>query len=244
MNNLTISIFGNQIFFEIMRELKLFSQFKIKHYENLDLCVKDADKGNQLVVFFTNPFNTIKIDNFPSILIIESSNPINKLSGDLNVQLKMPFRILDFKKKIISLISKNEFKKNSLIHLNDYIIDKNERKIKKDNLELKLSEKEVNFLILFSKNKEPISRNFVLKNVWKYSEETETHTVETHIHRLRKKILDKFNDKNFIKNNNKGYYIWKKIHEILSPEIYFLQNIKNVLLDPEKEKEVIKEKES
>ena len=207
MNNLTISIFGNQIFFEIMRELKLFSQFKIKHYENLDLCIKDADKENQLVVFFTNPFNTIKIDNFPSILIIESSNPINKLSGDLNVQLKMPFRILDFKKKIISLISKNEFKKNSLIHLNDYIIDKNERKIKKDNLELKLSEKEVNFLILFSKNKEPISRNFVLKNVWKYSEEAETHTVETHIHRLRKKILDKFNDKNFIKNNNKGYYI-------------------------------------
>ena len=207
MNNLTISIFGNQIFFEIMRELKLFSQFKIKHYENLDLCIKDADKENQLVVFFTNPFNTIKIDNFPSILIIESSNPINKLSGDLNVQLKMPFRILDFKKKIISLISKNEFKKNSLIHLNDYIIDKNERKIKKDNLELKLSEKEVNFLILFSKNKEPISRNFVLKNVWKYSSETETHTVETHIHRLRKKFLDKFNDKNFIKNNNKGYYI-------------------------------------
>ena len=207
MNNLTISIFGNQIFFEIMRELKLFSQFKIKHYENLDLCIKDADKENQLVVFFTNPFNTIKIDNFPSILINESSNSINKLYGDLNVQLKMPFRILDFKKKIISLISKNEFKKNSLIHLNDYIIDKNERKIKKDNLELKLSEKEVNFLILFSKNKEPISRNFVLKNVWKYSEETETHTVETHIHRLRKKILDKFNDKNFIKNNNKGYYI-------------------------------------
>ena len=207
MTNLTISIFGNKIFFEIMRELKLFSQFKIKHYENLDLCVKDADKGNQLVVFFTNPSNTIKIDNFPSILIIEPSNPINKLSGDLNVQLKMPFRILDFKKKIISLISKNEFKKNSLIHLNDYIIDKNERKIKKDNLELKLSEKEVNFLISFSKNKEPISRNFVLKNVWKYSEETETHTVETHIHRLRKKILDKFNDKNFIKNNNKGYYI-------------------------------------
>ena len=119
----------------------------------------------------------------------------------------MPFRILDFKKKIISLISKNEFKKNSLIHLSDYIIDKNERKIKKNNLELKLSEKEDDFLILFSKNKEPISRNFVLKNVWKYSEETETHTVETHIHRLRKKILDKFNDKNFIKNNNKGYYI-------------------------------------
>ena len=103
----------------------------------------------------------------------------------------MPFKILDFKKKITSLIAKNEFKKNSLINLDDYIIDKNERKIKKNNLELQLSEKEVNFLILFSKNAKPINRNFVLKNVWKYSEESETHTVETHIHRLRKKIFEK-----------------------------------------------------
>ena len=47
----------------------------------------------------------------------------------------------------------------------------------------------------------------VLKSVWKYSEASETHTVETHIHRLRKKILEIFNDNNFIKNNNNGYYI-------------------------------------
>ena len=88
-----------------------------------------------------------------------------------------------------------------------YTIDKNERKIKKDDLELQLTEKEVNFLILFSKNNKPLSRNFVLKNVWNYSLKSETHTIETHIHRLRKKIFQKFNDDNFIKNNNKGYYI-------------------------------------
>ena len=128
-------------------------------------------------------------------------------SYELRDQLNMPFSILEFEKKVIALIAKNEFKKNSLIQLKDYIIDKNERKIKKNNLELQLSEKEINFLILFSKSKEPISRNLVLTNVWKYSLESETHTVETHIHRLRKKILKKFGDNNFIKNNNKGYYI-------------------------------------
>ena len=80
-------------------------------------------------------------------------------------------------------------------------------RLKKNDSELKLSEKEINFLILFSKSKKPISRNLVLKNVWNYSLESETHTVETHIHRLRKKILKKFGDNNFIKNNNKGYYI-------------------------------------
>ena len=91
--------------------------------------------------------------------------------------------------------------------MNDYILDKNERKIKKKNLELQLSEKEINFLILFSKTTKPISRNLVLKKVWNYSEKTETHTIETHIHRLRKKILEKFNDNDFIKNNSQGYYI-------------------------------------
>ena len=95
---------------------------------------------------------------------------------------------------------------------------------------------------MFSESKEAISRSLVLKNVWNYSSESETHTVETHIHRLRKKILKKFGDNNFIKNTNKGYYIWKKDQEILSPEIYFLQNIESVLLDLKKEKEVIKEK--
>jgi DNA-binding response OmpR family regulator len=104
-------------------------------------------------------------------------------------------------------MAKNEFKKNSLIKLKSYVIDKNERKIKKNDLELQLSEKETDFLILFSKSQQPITKNFVLKNVWNYSIKSETHTVETHIHRLRKKILEKFGDKDFIKNNSKGYYI-------------------------------------
>ena len=212
MNNLTISIFGNKSFLEIINEIKLFSKFKIKYYENLDLCVKDAEKQNLLTVFFVNEknksfFTKNKINSFPSILIVESSIPKDMLSNGFSEQINMPFTILEFEKKVISLIAKNEYKKNSLIHLNDYIIDKHERKIKKNNLEVKLSEKEINFLILFSKSKKPISRNLVLKKVWHYSSESETHTVETHIHRLRKKILEKFNDNNFIKNNNKGYYI-------------------------------------
>ena len=212
MNNHTISIFGSKIFLEIINEVKLFSRFKIKFYDNLDLCIKDAEKESQLVVFFVNELNKnflnkIKINNFPLILVVESPVTKNKLSGELIEQLDMPFTIFDFKKKIISLIAKNEFKKNSLIHLSGYIIDKNERKIKKDNLELQLSEKEINFLILFSKTEQPISKNLVLKSVWNYSKETETHTVETHIHRLRKKISEKFGDDAFIKNNSKGYYI-------------------------------------
>ena len=212
MSNLTISIFGSKIFVDIISEIKFFSKFKIQYYEDLDLCIQNAEKHNQLVVFFPkeiniNFYDKIKECNFPLILIGKSLKSLKQLSGSLQEQFKIPFSIIDFEKKITLLFAKNEFKKNSLIKLNDYIIDKNERKIKKNNLEIQLSEKEVNFLILFSVNKEPISRNLVLKKVWKYSQETETHTVETHIHRLRKKILEKFGDSNFIKNNNKGYYI-------------------------------------
>ena len=212
MTNSTISIFGNKIFLEIINEIKLFSKFKIQYYEDLNLCEQDAEKHNTLAIFFVgkkdiSSFRKNKINNFPSILITESSIPKSMFSSELREQLKMPFTILEFEKKVISLLAKNEFRKNSLIQLDDYIIDKNERKIKKNDLELQLSEKEINFLILFSKNKEPISRNLVLKNVWHYSSKTETHTVETHIHRLRKKILEKFGDNNFIKNNSKGYYI-------------------------------------
>ena len=208
----TISIFGNKIFSEILNEMKLFSKYKVKYYDDIDLCVKDAENKNHLVVFFVvelskNFFSEIKKKNFPLILVGESSVLKNIVSGEIESKLNMPFTILDFKKKVVTVVAKNEFKKNSLINLNDYIIDKNERKIKKNNLELQLSEKEISFLILFSESKEPISRSLVLKNVWNYSSESETHTVETHIHRLRKKILKKFGDNNFIKNNNKGYYI-------------------------------------
>ena len=212
MNKLTISIFGSQIFSEIINEIKLFTKFKLKFYNNLDLCTKEAAIHNQLVVYFiseTNKKYYKKIENnsFPFIVIAKSSIPRKILLCDFVEQLNVPFRILDLEKKIDSLLAKYKFKKSSLIDLCGYMIDKNERKIKKNNLELRLTEREVNFLILFSQNEHPLSRNFILKNVWNYSPKSETHTVETHIHRLRKKFLEKFKDDNFIKNNDKGYYI-------------------------------------
>ena len=207
MFNFTISIFRNKIFFEIIREIKLFSKFKVEHYEDLDLCLKKAKENNHLVIFFEDNLKKIKINDFPSILILNSLTKRNIFSEEFRNILKVPFSIFDFEKKVISILAQTEFRKNSVIRLNDYTIDKNERKIKKNNLELQLSEKEIDFLILFSKTKKPISKNLVLKNAWNYSETSETHTVETHIHRLRKKILEKFGDGNFIKNNNEGYYI-------------------------------------
>ena len=210
MGNLTISVFGNQIFFKVINELKLFSKFKTKFYENFNLFEEDSKKQDQLIIFFTTKNNEKEYERiiknkFPLILIGKFSK--KKISHDCFETINLPFRILDLENKIILLLAKYKFKKDSLINLNGYIIDNNERKIKKNNIELQLTEKEINFLILFSQTNKPLSRVFILENVWNYSSKSETHTVETHIHRLRKKILEKFSDKNFIKNDSRGYYI-------------------------------------
>jgi len=212
MSKYNISIFGNKIFSEILDEVKIFSNFTIKYYDDLNLCINEAEKKNFIPIFFVRKsnldlFKNRELNNFPSLFVTDFSIQKNQFLTEFKEQIKMPFSIIEFNKKIISIFAKYKFKKNSLIQLKDYTINKNERKIKKNTLELQLSEKEINFLILFSENEEPMSKKFVLKNVWNYSSESETHTVETHVHRLRKKILKKFGDSNFIKINNRGYYI-------------------------------------
>ena len=212
MNKLTISIIGNKIFLEIIRELKFFCDSNISFLDNINSLLSNKISEESIVLFFLNKdnkndFQKIKEKNFPLILIMDKNISDQKITSDFTEKMIIPFSVVDLKTKITSLSAKYKYKFSSIIRLKDYTIDKYERKIKKNNIELQLTEKETELLILFSKKEEPLSRNFVLENVWKYSAETDTHTVETHIHRLRKKFLDKFKDRNFIKNNNKGYYI-------------------------------------
>ena len=213
MNNLTLSVFKNKILLEILNELKLFSKFNVQNCEDLNLYIKNFRNSKQMLILSSSSINKDEykkelVDkNLPFIQIKESSHSKKMLSSDFAEQLNTPFKVLDLEKKIISLTARNEFYKSSLISLNGYIINKNERRIKKNNIELQLTEREISFLILFSQNKGPISRNYVLKEVWNYSSGSDTHTVETHVHRLRKKILETFGDDSFIKNDNKGYYI-------------------------------------
>ena len=103
------------------------------------------------------------------------------------------------------LWQKKKFNKNSSIKINDYLLDKNEKKISKNNIFVTLTEKEIQLLELLLKNKNPVSKNVILSTVWNYSTDADTHTVETHIYRLRKKIHDKFYDEDFILNNKNGY---------------------------------------
>jgi len=105
MSNLTISIFGNKVFFEIINEIKLFPKYKIKYYEDLDLCVKEAEKYNLLSVFFVDTKVKLSFDRhqmriFPSIFIGQNSTFKNMFPAVFEEQLNMPFSILEFKKKL------------------------------------------------------------------------------------------------------------------------------------------------
>ena len=93
------------------------------------------------------------------------------------------------------------------MNIKGYTIDFNSREMVFNDKKLKLTEKEVNMIIYLSKNNNSVSVNELEKNVWSYNSDMETHTVETHIYRLRKKIIKIFNDKNFITSQKNGYQI-------------------------------------
>ena len=111
----------------------------------------------------------------------------NKLLFD-STQILLPVKFKELDDIIIKNISAEQFLDNSKIEIKNYILDKNERKLIRDNTFVIITEKEVQLLELFLYKEKPLSKPEILKQVWGYSIEADTHTVETHIYRLRKKI--------------------------------------------------------
>ena len=120
---------------------------------------------------------------------------------------KLPIKISKFVEKLNIEILKQQFSKQSEININEYLINLNSRELSADNKKLKLTEKEVNILLYLSKKMKTVSIKELQKNVWRYQSNIETHTVETHIYRLRKKISEIFKDEDFIVSKKNGYQI-------------------------------------
>ena len=155
------------------------------------------------------------LTNKEQIKILSSNKPIIILASDENNKLidydsilTLPTSINEINSIVERLGTKKIFNKNSSISINkEYVLDKNEKKLIKNNNFIILTEKEVQLLELFISNSKPISKKEILLSVWNYSKDADTHTVETHIYRLRKKISDKFLDTSFIANDKNGYYL-------------------------------------
>ena len=130
-----------------------------------------------------------------------------ELQDKFDAFLELPTTLKEINSIVESTFAKKRFNKNSSIEVKNYLLNKNEKKLSKLNQFITLTEKEVQLLELFLNNKKPISKDNILSSVWNYSSDADTHTVETHIYRLRKKVIDKFMDEKFILNNKDGYYL-------------------------------------
>ena len=146
-----------------------------------------------------------KVKNFNNYLIIS-----NKKYSDIPNQFvldNLPINVFKLIEKINIEFLKLQFNSQSEVKLNNYTIDLNSRQMLTKNKKLKLTEKEINTITYLSKSEKPVSVDELQEKVWSYQSDIETHTVETHIYRLRKKILKAFNDNNFIISEKNGYQI-------------------------------------
>mgnify|MGYP003969083967 FL=1 len=170
---------------------------------------KNKDKTNlDIVICHEEKEFDAKQDNLNNKSILKILASKNKYkASNYDGFLNLPTSLNEINSIVEQTISKKIFSKNSSILIKDYLLNKNEKKLIKDKNFIILTEKEIQLLDLFLAQNKPISKNKILSLVWNYSSEADTHTVETHIYRLRKKINDKFSDLKFILNNKEGYYL-------------------------------------
>ena len=199
MHQLRVLILGPASFTSTLNELEPFLKFNsVKQKNSLDFDVilfhEEALKEKE----------DKKIINNSDCLKIYSSNSKNS-SNNFDAFLEIPSTLKDINITVENVVAKKAFSRNSSIEIKKYLLNKNEKKLSKNENEIVLTEKEIQLLELFLNNKKPISKDKILSSVWNYSSDADTHTVETHIYRLRKKINDKFSDENFIVNTKDGY---------------------------------------
>ena len=190
MSKQTITIIDFDILYKILDEIKENLSFNIVYYATKnDFFNNDKiNIKNSLIITtlnnhkFFKKINLLNFNNFPVSL--------DKLIETVNIHLL-----------------KLKFNHQSKIIMSNYELDLNSKFLSKNNLKLKVTEKEIEILLYLFSNKTKHDVRDLQKNIWGYSVELETHTVETHIYRLRKKIHDKFDDQNFILSHKDGYYV-------------------------------------
>ena len=186
MNNQNLIIYQFSSLYQILKELELNLNFKITE-------VLSEKKLN------------LETKNLNSYIIVTKKKILN--IQEQYVLDKLPIKIFKLIEKLNVQFLKLQFNEQSEISINDYIINLNSREISLNNIKLKLTEKEVNTIIYLSNTKTPVSIDELQKKVWGYQSDIETHTVETHIYRLRKKMFKIFKDESFLVSKRDGYQI-------------------------------------
>ena len=183
MSSRILIIYKSPILFEILKEIEENLNFKIDQFNN--------EKSNQT--------HFSKLENY--LVISDKINDIEKCKI-----LSTPKKIDKILEQINIWFLSDKFLSQSNIKIGDYLLNLNSRQITKNENELNLTEKETELILFILENKFVTLKN-LQKKVWKHTSELETHTVETHVYRLRKKFLEKFKDDEFIKYDKRGYHL-------------------------------------
>ena len=201
MHKLNVIILGPSSFISTLDELKPFLKFNSQS-DNIN------DKHDVIIIHHEAIKDNAKknfIDKSNAIKIYASKR--RDVLNNYDAYLELPANLKEINAAVENIAARFKFTKNSSIKIKNYLLNKNEKKLYKLNESVTLTEKEIQLLELFLEKKTAISKENILSAVWNYSADADTHTVETHIYRLRKKISDKFMDEEFILNNTKGYHL-------------------------------------
>ena len=185
MNSKILFIYKFNKLFEILNEIKENLNFEIRY-------ISDKDYNNLIFA---------DIDNY----LILSIDNCNNMDNCLEIR-DTPIKLINLIEKINLAFLRNQFNNQSEFKIGKYILDLNSRKIYYKKKSLSLTEKESDLILFISSNNKSTLREIQSK-VWGYSLNLETHTVETHIYRLRKKIFECFKDRDFILHDKKGYFL-------------------------------------
>ena len=193
MSKSAVNIIYFPVLYNVLFEVKEFLNFEVVNHESINVFLekiqKDSSTKNSIIV--TKNFLNHKDINQKSIIHLDNK-PMNFLS------------LID---RVNTNLLKQKYSFKSSINIKDYTLNLNSRVISQKKNELKLTEREIDIILFLKDQKKPQNINILQKEVWSYAENLETHTVETHVYRLRKKISDTFKDENFIISLKEGYSI-------------------------------------
>jgi DNA-binding response OmpR family regulator len=210
MNNAHLHIIGSKSFPILLNELDL------NYTITSDINSKDNHKDLTIRIIFPEKLKLLEVKkyfnvNVPTIFLLNNRDFLSKNNLSLlefHVSLFTPIEILSFREILNILLTKYNFFKKSKIIINGYEIDSNQRIILKNGIKTKLTEKDLELILVLNQNK-GLEKSFLIRSVWKRSSDLESHAFETHLHRLRKKINKFFKDNQFITEKNSLYYLSK-----------------------------------
>ena len=209
-----INIVGVPILYNILEEIKENLSFKIENFTKpndfLNFYNKDKSENKNFFIITTISnkdffINKIKLER-KNIFFLCQKNIKVDINHNYNV-FKYPINIYNLIEKINIQLIKYKYSFQSKIRVKNYSLDLNSRTISIENKSLKLTEREMEIILFLNDCKTPQKINDLQNKVWSYSSGLETHTVETHIYRLRKKISNSFQDEHFIISTDNGYFI-------------------------------------